>query len=53
MSAPASADPGDDAAADLARIAELDDAGPELNSVIVVNSNAPAEARAALIQTLL
>jgi amidase len=44
---PASADPGDDAAAYIARIAELDDAGPELNSVIVVNPNAPAEARAA------
>jgi amidase len=46
LSSPASADPGDDAAAHLARIAQLDDAGPELNSVIVVNPNAPAEARA-------
>jgi len=47
LSSPALADPGDDAAAYLARIAELDDAGPELNSVIVTNTNAPAEARAA------
>jgi amidase len=47
LSSPALADPGDDAAAYLARIAELDDAGPEINSVIVVNPNAPAEARAA------
>lgn len=47
LSSPARADPGDDAAAYLARIAELDDAGPELNSVIVVNPNAPAEAHAA------
>jgi len=47
LPAPAGADPGDDAAAYLARIAELDDAGPELNAVIVVNPNAPAEARAA------
>jgi amidase len=47
LSSPASADPGDDAAAYLARIAEIDDAGPALNSVIAVNSNAPAEARAA------
>jgi amidase len=47
LSSPAWADPGDDAAAYLARIAELDDAGPELNSVIVANPNAPAEARAA------
>ncbi len=47
LSSPALADPGDDAAAYLARIAELDDAGPELNSVIVVNPNAPADARAA------
>jgi len=31
----------------LWRIAELDDAGPELNAVIVANPNAPAEARAA------
>ena len=45
LPAPAGADPGDDAAAYLARIAELDDAGPELNAVIVVNPNAPAEAR--------
>ena len=47
LSSPALADPGEDAAAHLARIAEIDDAGPELNSVIVVNSDAPAEARAA------
>ena len=47
MSAPALADPGDDAAAYLARIAELDDAGPELDAVIATNPNAPAEARAA------
>ena len=47
LSSPALADPGDDAAAYLARIAELDDAGPQLNAVIVVNPNAPAEARAA------
>jgi len=47
LSSPAWADPGDDAAAHLARIAELDDAGPELNAVIVTNPNAPAEARAA------
>ncbi|ABC62316.1 amidase [Erythrobacter litoralis] len=31
----------------LARIATLDDAGPELNAVIVVNPAAPAQARAA------
>jgi amidase len=47
LSAPARADPGDDAAAQLNRIAELDDAGPRLNAVIVTNPNAPAEARAA------
>jgi amidase len=47
LSSPARADPGNDATADLARIAELDDAGPELNSIIVANPNAPAEARAA------
>lgn len=47
LSSPASADPGEEAAAYLARIAEIDDAGPELNSVIVVNPDAPAEARAA------
>lgn len=47
LSAPASADPGADAAAFLARIAEIDDAGPELNSVIVANPDAPAQARAA------
>lgn len=47
LSSPAWADPGDDAAVQLARIAELDDAGPQLNAVIVVNPNAPAEARAA------
>lgn len=47
LASPALADPGDDAATYLARIAALDDAGPELNSVIVANANAPAEARAA------
>ena len=47
LSAPAWAGPGEDAAAQLARIAELDDAGPRLNAVIVTNPNAPAEARAA------
>src|SRR5688500_5561468 len=47
LSAPARADPDDDAAAYLARIAQIDDAGPELNAVIVTNRNAPAEARAA------
>ena len=45
--APAMADPGDDAAAYLARIAEIDDAGPQINSVIVANADAPAQARAA------
>src|SRR5687768_15729353 len=47
VASPALADPGDDAAAHLARIGELDDAGPELNAVIVTTSEAPAEARAA------
>lgn len=47
LSSAARADPGDDAAAQLARIAAFDDAGPELGSVIVTNQNAPAEARAA------
>ncbi|MEO6386893.1 MAG: amidase [Croceibacterium sp.] len=47
FSAPAAADPGDDASAYLARIAQVDDAGPELNAVIVANPYAPAEARAA------
>ena len=47
LSSPAWADPGDDAAGYLARIAQLDDAGPQLSSVIVVNQDAPAEARAA------
>ena len=47
LSSPAFADPGDDAAVYLRRIAALDDAGPELNAVIVVNPDAPAEARAA------
>ena len=47
LSAPAWAEPGADAAAQLARIAALDDAGPTLNAVIVTNPNAPAEARAA------
>jgi len=46
LSSPALADPGDDAAAYLARIAEIDDAGPTLNAVIVTNPNAPSEARA-------
>ena len=40
-------DPGATAAAQLARIGALDDAGPELNSVIVVNPHAPDLARAA------
>ena len=50
LSSPALADPGDDAAAYLARIAELDDAGPELNAVIVVADTlqAAAEAEASL-----
>ena len=47
LSSPAWADPGDDAAGYLELISEIDDAGPQLNSVIVVNPNAPAEARAA------
>lgn len=47
LSAPATADPGDDAAAQLARIAQLDDAGPQLDAVIVTNPDAPAAARAA------
>ena len=47
LTSPARADPGDAAAGYLARIAEFDDAGPELNSIIVVSPNAPAEARAA------
>jgi amidase len=47
LSAPAAADPGDDAAAYLRRIAEVDDAGPQLNAVIATNPRAPAEARAA------
>lgn len=47
LSCPASADPGDDAAAQLARIAAIDDAGPRLNAVIAVNTDAPAQARAA------
>jgi amidase len=47
LSSPAWADPGEDAAAYLARIADLDDAGPELNAVIVVNPDGPAQARAA------
>src|SRR6187551_353651 len=46
LSSSALADPGDDAAAYLARIAALDDAGPELDAVIVTNPNAPGEARA-------
>ena len=44
LSSPALADPGDDAAAYLARIAELDDAGPELNAVIVVADTLQAAA---------
>ena len=47
LSSPAWADPGDDAAAYLARIAELDDAGPELNAVIVTLDPARAAAEAA------
>ena len=47
LSSPAAADPGDDAAAMLARIAAIDDAGPQLDAVIVTNPDAPAEARAA------
>ncbi len=47
LSSPAAADPGDDAAAMLARIAAIDDAGPKLDAVIVANPDAPAEARAA------
>jgi amidase len=37
----------DEAQSNLARIAALDDAGPELNAVIAVNPNAPAEAAVA------
>ena len=48
LSSPACADTGADATAYLARIAEFDDAGPELNAVIVVNPAAPEEARAAV-----
>ena len=44
---PAAADPGDVAAADLSFIAELDDAGPQINAVIVANRRAPQEAREA------
>jgi amidase len=47
LSAPALADPGADAAADLQRIGRIDDAGPTLNAVIVTNPRAPAEAQAA------
>jgi len=47
LSSPAWADPGDDAAGHLARIAELDDAGPELNAVIVTLDPARAAAEAA------
>lgn len=47
LSFPAWADPGDDAAARLVRIAELDDAGPQINAVVATNRNAPTEARAA------
>ncbi|HYD25402.1 MAG TPA: amidase [Croceibacterium sp.] len=50
LSSPALASSGDDAAAHLARIAALDDAGPALNAVIVVadTRHAAAEAEAAL-----
>lgn len=47
LSAPAWAEPQDDAVAELARIAALDDAGPALNAIIAVNPDAPAEALAA------
>lgn len=47
LASPVAADPGDDAAAYLERIAALDDAGPEINAVIAVNRDAPAEALAA------
>lgn len=47
LSSPVLAEPADDAAAYLARIAQLDDAGPQLNAVIAVNADAPAQARAA------
>jgi amidase len=47
LSTPALADPGSDAAADLSRIARIDEAGPRLNAVIVVNGQAPQEAQAA------
>lgn len=46
LSAPAWADPGADAEADLSRIARIDDDGPRLNAVIVTNPRAPDEARA-------
>ena len=47
LSCPALADPGDDAAAQLGRIAAIDDAAARLNAVIAVNTDAPAQARAA------
>jgi amidase len=47
ISVPAHADAGHDAKAYLARIAEIDDAGPRLNAVIIANPDAPAQARAA------
>jgi amidase len=47
VSSPATADPGADAATYLARIAEIDDAGPAIGAVIVTNPQAPAEAQAA------
>ncbi|WP_347303316.1 amidase [Croceibacterium sp. TMG7-5b_MA50] len=50
--APVLADSGDDAAAYLRRIAALDDAGPELNAVIVTNPDAPEQARAAAAAAL-
>jgi amidase len=53
-SSPAWATPGDDATAYLARIAEIDDAGPELNAVIVAADTlqAAAEAEASLAANL-
>lgn len=45
--APPAPSAGDVAQAQLDRIAELDDAGPQLNAVIAVNPDAPEQARAA------
>jgi amidase len=44
---PLLADPGDDAATYLRRIAAVDDSGPQLNAVLTTNPDAPAQARAA------